>query len=476
MALDSPANRLSKTPDLGFASRNLALTLLSEIQEKGAYANLYLPGALNESNLELRDRAFVTELVYGTLRMQLFYDQVIAKAAGRSLSQIDQIPLQILRLTAHQLLTLQTPPHAAVDSAVRLVVKNRHGSASGFINAISRRISERDSHEWLELLSASQDEILRLATEFAHPPWIVRAYIARLNDISRVREELAANNQNPKVTAVIYPGEQWSAATIAQSQESEWLPEARFVNGNPELLREIRAATAGIQDQGSYLVARVLSRVPTITTAPSQPSPTAPPPLWLDLCAGPGGKAALLSRWSKAQGGRFLALERSEHRAQLVRRACENIVIADSLVPPIRAGSAERILLDAPCSGLGALRRRPDARLRKRESDIAELVPLQRALLQSAEEMLAPGGILAYVTCSPMLEETSANREWALQQFPSLQLIDARPFFHDQSDGTRMELGESLDVQLWPGRHGTDAMYLALFRKMGTHSDIPLQM
>lgn len=439
------------------------MTLLCEIEEKGAYANLYVPGALKEVQMEIRDKAFVTELVYGTLRKQMFYDRVISKASGRAVAKIDPLPLQVLRITAHQLLTLRTPAHAAVDGAVRLVVKNRHGSASGFINAVSRRISERGIREWIEILCEDESEASRLAIEFSHPMWIVEAYLARLGNLSRVREELEANNENPKVTAIIYPGESWSAETIAGSEESEWLPEARYIHGNPELLREIRGAKAGIQDQGSYLVARALSRVPSSAETESGES------LWLDLCAGPGGKAALLSRWSRVVNARFLALEQSEHRAYLVKRVTDDVVIADSLTPPVRRGSAERILLDAPCSGLGALRRRPDARLRKKKRDIEQLVEIQRALIGSAEELLAPGGILAYVTCSPIIEETLANRDWTLQSFPSLELIDARPYLLDPSrsaeDVKALQLGENFDIQLWPARHGTDAMYLALFRK-----------
>jgi 16S rRNA (cytosine967-C5)-methyltransferase len=438
--------------DAGFAARNLALRLLLEIEQNQSYANLVVPASLRESSLEGRDRNFVTELVYGTLRMQLLYDAVIVSAAKRSIRKIDSIPLNILRLTAHQLLTLRISAHAPVDSAVRLTVKNKSGSASGFVNAVSRRISEKSIEQWISELTMESDECESLSIRFAHPRWIVEEYFQRLGNLELVVEELEANNRNPRVSAVIYPGENWSEESLADSEMAQWVPEARLLHGNPEALPEIKSGTAGIQDQGSYLVARALF------VARSQS-----PGLWVDLCAGPGGKAALFDRWAKEGKREFVGLEISEHRAALMKRVTKSIVVADGSRPPIPPKSAALVLLDAPCSGLGALRRRPDARLRKKQSDIAGLVALQRTLLQSAIELLIPGGVLGYVTCSPLKSETSDNREWVLANFEGMTSINARKLFPKD-----MSLPESEDVQLWPGAHGTDAMYLALFQKKFT--------
>ena len=449
-------NRVSVDKDSGFSSRNLALQILNQIAERSAYANLVLPTELKKQNLEPRDNAFVTELVYGSLRQRVLYDAIIERASGRKITKIDLTPLNILRLTAHQLISLDTPPHAAVDSAVRLVVRNKNGSASGFVNAVSRRISERSREEWLELLTSEKDDLDRLALTYSHPRWIVEEYFKRLGNLDEVERELTANNLNPRVTAVIYPGTDWSPSTLEGSHECEYTKNARYIEGNPEHILEIRSGAGGIQDQGSYLVAQALFRASSMRTQ----EPSSKAGLWLDLCAGPGGKAALLSRWAKERGRRFLALEISEHRSQLMARMTESIVVADSVNPPVPIGSSELILLDAPCTGLGALRRRPDARHSKKRSDIPELVALQRVLFESATKLLAPSGVLGYVTCSPVSEETSSNTRWFLENHPELQLIDARPFFPPG-----MDLAESHDVQLWPGKHQTDAMYLAIFQK-----------
>lgn len=435
--------------EAGFTARNLALRLLLEIEAESAYANLVVPASLRESSLEIRDRNFVTELVYGTLRMQLLYDAVIASASKRQVHKIDTVPLNILRLTAHQLLTLKISAHAPVDNAVRLVVKNRSGSASGFVNAVSRRISEKSLEQWVVELTEGCEPIDALAIEYAHPKWIVHEYLTRLGDFELVRAELEANNQNPRVCAVIYPGEVWSQESLDVSEMADWVPSARLLTGNPESLMEIRNGSAGIQDQGSYLVAQALAQSKSDVSG-----------AWIDMCAGPGGKAALLDRWASEYNHPFLALEISEHRAALMRRVTHSTVVADGQNPPVKKESAALILLDAPCSGLGALRRRPDARLRKRATDIPGLVQLQRALLASAVSLLAPGGVLGYVTCSPLARETTDNRNWLLNAFPEMTNINARGFF--PSD---MSLPDTPDVQLWPGIHGTDAMYLALFQK-----------
>lgn len=426
------------------------------VDQEGGYANLITPRELRKAKLEPRDSAFVTELVYGTIRKRSLYDAIIESAAARKLMKIDPLPLNILRLTAHQLLTLETAPHAAVDTAVRLAVKNRHGSASGFVNAVARRISEKSMREWVHNLTQILEPIDALSIKFAHPRWIVESYLARLGNLDEVERELIANNVNPLTTAVVYPGDEWSRSTLEASQSALWSASCRYVEGNPELLPEIRSGAAGIQDQGSFLVAQALARVPTQAKGDG---------LWLDMCAGPGGKAALLDRWATQSGNTFLGLEISEHRAALINRVSRSVVVADSAQPPIREGGAVKILLDAPCSGLGALRRRPDARHRKTRAGVIELVQLQRSLLKSAIEMLADGGVLGYVTCSPVIEETESNTAWLLEQFREMELIDARPYF--PSD---MQFGESFDVQLWPGKHKTDAMYLALFKKLGKSS------
>jgi 16S rRNA (cytosine967-C5)-methyltransferase len=219
-----------------------------------------------------------------------------------------------------------------------------------------------------------------------------------------------------------------------------------------------------VQDEGSQLAALALSRA----------RPIAAGERWLDLCAGPGGKAALLAAEAAGGGATLVANELVPTRARLVRNAlavfdpAPDVLEGDGLRFATEAPDGfDRILLDAPCTGLGALRRRPEARWRKQASDVAELTRLQAALLDAAVAALKPGGILAYVTCSPHVDETRGVVDAALARHPGLSAIDTPAVV--QAIATRdLELPAETSVQLWPHRHGTDAMFISLLTKVAT--------
>jgi 16S rRNA (cytosine967-C5)-methyltransferase len=209
--------------------------------------------------------------------------------------------------------------------------------------------------------------------------------------------------------------------------------------------------SAGVQDEGSQLVALALATADL----------DGPDGRWLDLTAGPGGKAALLGSLAALRGANLDAVEIAPHRALLVQSATRGLPVtvhtADGRRPGLPSASFDRVLLDAPCTGLGALRRRPEARWRRTEGDVAPLVALQRELLASAARLVRPGGLIAYVTCSPHLSETAG----VIARRPDgLHLVDARPHLPGVP-----ELGAGPTVQLWPHRHGTDGMFLALLRR-----------
>ena len=213
-----------------------------------------------------------------------------------------------------------------------------------------------------------------------------------------------------------------------------------------------------MQDEGSQLVALALALAPL----------DGPDSRWLDLCAGPGGKAALLGGLAGQHGATLLAAELAAHRARLVRQAAAataQVVVADGAAPPWRPDTFDRVLADVPCTGLGALRRRPEARWRRQPADVAVLARLQRQLLDAAIDSTRPGGLVAYVTCSPHLAETVAVVGDALRHRGDIEQIDARPYFPGV-----VGLGRGPHVQLWPHLHGTDAMFMALLRRT-SHAD-----
>jgi 16S rRNA (cytosine967-C5)-methyltransferase len=421
--------------------RLLAFEVLAEVELQVAYSNLILPKALSESILEANDRALATELVYGTLRMQGRHDHFISAASDRFLEQIDPKALIVLRLGTHQLKQMRVPSHAAIYESVELAKKVVGKSTASFVNAILRKIDSLD----FDQLSKPTQEYSRLALEYSHPEWIVSSYFDSLKNSSEVISLLQANNNPAKPTLIAWPG----LATQGQLLEAGALPiatssVAATFDGNPGDIAAIRERRAGVQDLGSQLVVEKFY---------DQFKPNL---RWLDLCAGPGGKAAYLSALLKRDGGYLLANEISNERAKLVSQVMHHgeVNVSDGRSMPDELGKFDRILLDAPCTGIGALRRRPEVRWRRNLQDLKNLTALQSELLESATRLLSPGGIIAYVTCSSHQAETKFQIRSFLKQHSNFTRIPVKDERAD-SDG---------DLQLWPHRDGTDAMFLSLLR------------
>jgi 16S rRNA (cytosine967-C5)-methyltransferase len=421
--------------------RLLAFEVLAEVELQGAYSNLILPKALSESILEANDRALATELVYGTLRMQGKHDHFISAASDRFLEQIDPKALIVLRLGTHQLKQMRVPSHAAIYESVELAKKVVGKSTASFVNAILRKIDSLD----FDQLSKPTQEYSKLALEYSHPEWIVSSYFDSLKNSSEVISLLQANNIPAKPTLIAWPG----LATQGELLEAGALPiatssVAATFDGNPGDIAAIRERRAGVQDLGSQLVVEKFY---------DQFKPNL---RWLDLCAGPGGKAAYLSALLKRDGGYLLANEISNERAKLVSQVMHHgeVNVSDGRSMPDELGKFDRILLDAPCTGIGALRRRPEVRWRRNLQDLKNLTALQSELLESATRLLSPGGIIAYVTCSSHQAETKFQIRSFLKQHSNFTRIPVKDERAD-NDG---------DLQLWPHRDGTDAMFLSLLR------------
>ncbi|OII60074.1 rRNA cytosine-C5-methyltransferase [Streptomyces sp. CC53] len=455
--------------------RVLAFEALRAVDERDAYANLVLPPLLRKARekdgFEARDAALATELVYGTLRRQGTYDAVIAACVDRPLREVDPPVLDVLSLGAHQLLGTRIPTHAAVSATVELARVVLGDGRAKFVNAVLRRIAQDDLDGWLERVAPPYDEDPEdhLAVVHSHPRWVVSALWDALGGgRAGIEELLAADNDRPEVTLVARPGRATPEEIVGALGEDaalpgRWSPYAVRLaeGGEPGALDAVREGRAGVQDEGSQLVAIALAGAPL----------EGPDTRWLDGCAGPGGKAALLGALAAQRGAVLLASEKQPHRAGLVERALAGnpgpyqVIAADGTRPPWRPGSFDRVLVDVPCSGLGALRRRPEARWRRRPEDLEGFAPLQRSLLTEALRAARVGGVVGYATCSPHLAETRAVVDDVLKgrgaaQGLRAEWIDARPLLPGVPD-----LGDGPDVQLWPHRHGTDAMYLALLRR-----------
>jgi 16S rRNA (cytosine967-C5)-methyltransferase len=506
------------------SARRVAFDVLRAVQVDDAYANLLLPTRIRRAGLSARDAAFATELTYGSIRMLGRYDAIVGIASGRRVDNIEADVLDVLRLGTHQLLGMRTPTHAAVSATVELAREVGARRATGFVNAVLRKVAARTDAEWDAAITEGRGGDALLATRWSHPTWVVSALRDALA-AERSRDELAAllaaDNVAPRVQLAALPGlateEDVASATASATStvdadgadlaegtedangtdyadatdavdrtgggptadaETGTVPPVRSeadaqpvsptgirgVSGDPARVPGVTAGRLRVQDEGSQLAALALSRSSAVR----------PGERWLDMCAGPGGKAALLAAEAAVGGAHLVANELVPARAGLVRKALAGFGDGVTVVEGDgrrfgRDGAGvqyDRVLLDAPCTGLGALRRRPEARWRKQPEDVPELAALQAELLDAAVRVLAPGGTLAYVTCSPHLAETRGQVDAVLERHPGvLEQLDTADVVRTVAVRDP-QVADGPVAQLWPHRIGTDAMFVALFRRV----------
>jgi 16S rRNA (cytosine967-C5)-methyltransferase len=440
-------------------ARLAALDVLKAVRVDGAYTNLVLPAVIRHHGLTGRDAAFVTELASGTIRRRGTYDAIIAACADRPLNKIEAKVLDALRLGTHQLLSMRVPSHAAISTTVDLVRAKVSSGAGGFANAVLRRVDEQELAEWIGRVAPDPRVApTRFASiAYSHPRWVVDELRSAVG-AAELYDLLAADNEPPLVTLVARPGR--STREELPGEPTPYSPYGVILQGgDPGEIPAVSEGRAGVQDEGSQLVAVALAAAEV----------EGRDELWLDLCAGPGGKAALLAGLAAQQGASLVAAERQPHRAKLVQRSLKGaagvagLVASDGTAPPFLPGTFDRVLVDAPCTGLGALRRRPEARWRRRPDDLLSLVLLQRRLLSAALDLTRPGGVVLYATCSPVISETKGVVASVLDTRRDVRLEDLGPLLPGVPDCAGPVPGT---VQLWPHRHGTDAMFMALLRKV----------
>jgi len=449
-------------PPTGDPAREAALDVLRAVREDDAYANLVLPGLLRERRVSGRDAALATDLAYGACRARGLLDAVLAACCDRPLDELDGVVLDALRLGAQQLLRTRIPPHAAVGATVELVRARAGSRPTGFVNAVLRRVAERDEAAWVDRL-APADTLGRLALAHAHPRWIAEVFARALGGPDGTEDELAAalaaDDARPAVHLAARPGEISAdeLAAITGGDPSPYSPYGVLLTegGDPGELPPVREGLAVVQDEGSQLVALVAAR------APVEGRDTR----WLDLCAGPGGKAVMLGALAAIEGATLDAVDRAPHRAGLVAKATDGLPVrvhtGDAREVALPEAAHDRVLVDAPCTGLGALRRRPEARWRRDAGDVGELAALQRSLLRAGLDRARSGGVVTYATCSPHPDETTAVVT-AVAAETGAELLDTVALLPEVPDTAA---ADGPGVQLWPHRHGTDAMYAAVLRK-----------
>jgi 16S rRNA (cytosine967-C5)-methyltransferase len=370
-------------------ARRVAVEALARIDD-GAYANLVLPGILDDSALPERDRHLVTELVYGTTRMRRACDFLVDRFVMR---ELDGETRRALRLGAYQLQFMRTPAHAAVSATVDVAPKR----SRGLVNAVLRKVSSAPV-AWPDI-----------ATELSYPDWIVERLVADL-------------------------GTDDAMAALRQMDEAPTVT--------------VRA-DGYVQDLASQWVAEAVGCEPGERVA--------------DTCAGPGGKATAMA----ATGAWIGASDAQPGRAGLVLRQARHldadvgVVTADGRRPAFRPASFDRVLVDAPCSGLGVLRRRPDARWRGMPEDVERLASLQRDLVAAAADLVRPGGTLVYSVCTLTNQETLGVDGWLAEHRPDL----TPESLTDLPGGKWRPHGRG--AILLPQAAGTDGMFLLRVRRGG---------
>jgi 16S rRNA (cytosine967-C5)-methyltransferase len=427
-------------------SRGVAHDVILRVETTDAFADVLLARRLPA--LAPVDRALAAELVYGTLAWQGRLDHHLGQLVHRPLAELDAGARAALRLGLYQLLFLdRVPAYAAVDASVRLARRSGRGAA-GLVNAVLRRVS-REGQAALPLPDAAGDRIGRLAVEWSHPRWLVERLADEIG-IEELPRLLAAHNRHGPVALRAHPvgsrdalGVRLAARGVAVAP-SRWAPDALVVERAAGRLRsseEFGSGRLGFQGEASQLVTRLL--------------PAADGARVLDACAAPGGKTA----YAAALGARVTALDIHAAGARRILRESNRlgltsiaVAVADARRPPIRS-SFDAVLVDAPCSGLGTLRRHPELRWRRRPEDLDRLATLQGELLATVAPLVRPGGVLVYAVCTPMRAETddvvaaflARHEEFVLAPLAGLAPTDV--------------LTDGGALRTWPHRHDLDGFF-----------------
>jgi 16S rRNA (cytosine967-C5)-methyltransferase len=422
-------------------ARSIAFDVVGRVIDDGAYSNRLLPATLARSALDARDRAFATELTFGTLRRRLRLDPAIERAAGRPMARMSPGARTALRLGAYQLLDAGVAPHAAVSETVDLV----GGRERGFVNAVLRRLSTTPPAE------PTGDDAASIASRTGVAPWAIDELQAVVGPEAERAASALASAASVSLRVV---GGRDRVPVILDELRDQGIDAERgtvddacvvIASGDPRTIRAFVEGRATVQDQASAFVGRLVEAGPGDAV--------------YDACAAPGGKTALLAEQVRPDG-HVLAADRSHGRVLLIRNTLARLHLAawlavqDGAVPAVD-GRFDAVLVDAPCSGIGSARRRPELLWRVPKQRLATLAALQLAIATASVDRVRPGGRFVYAVCTFTRAETDAVCDALLRQ-----RRDLRPIVTDGPDGPAER------HRLWPHRHGCDGMFAAAFRRV----------
>ncbi|MHB8170057.1 MAG: 16S rRNA (cytosine(967)-C(5))-methyltransferase RsmB [Thermincolia bacterium] len=441
--------------------REQALLVLHAVEQEGAYANLELNKVLEKSQPSKLDRGFITELVYGTLRSLHHLDWVLGRFLSRPLDTLTPWIRNILRLTVYQLFYLdKVPPSAAVNEAVNLAKNYGHGGTVKFVNGVLRNLLR--NKEKIEYPDLAKEPALYISVVYSHPLWMVEKWLAQYGQEATIELCRANNEASPTTirTNTLRTNRAALAAKLAEEglevRETLYIPEGLTVSGFASLgnLPAFKEGLFQVQDESSMAVGHICR--------PQEGS------LVIDVCSAPGGKTTHLAQLMNNRGT-IIALDIHSHKLGLIRDNCQRLGItcvqAHNMdarqLPDQWKEQADLVLVDVPCSGLGVLRRRPDARWRKEAQDLPAIQKLQLEILMAAAQCVKPGGTLVYSTCTITPEENTQVIEKFLAAHPEFAKEDLTPSLPEPLRQLDLPSTKEGYLQLLPHLHGMDGFFIA---------------
>ncbi|SHH28646.1 NusB antitermination factor [Thermosyntropha lipolytica DSM 11003] len=447
-------------------TRNIAAQIIYEVTENGAYANLALAKFMGASRLSKEDKNLVTEMVNGTIRMLKHLDWVLNLFLQSRIERQNPWLRTVLRLSLYQLLFMdKIPAYAAVNEGVELVRKKANPALARVANGVLRSIlRNRDKIKYPE------DKVSYLAVYYSHPEWMVKWWLSQMPEAECIKM-MNYNNKRPNLTLrtnvlKVSRDELWESLnkegiSCRKGSLTPWDIEVEDMKISLEDTESYNKGYFYIQNPASMLAAPILKPEPGEKV--------------YDLCAGVGGKTTHLAEMM-GNKGEIIAFDLYDHKIKLLKENCQRLGIdivtgkAEDVLQIAESPEADKVLLDAPCSGLGVLNRRSDMRWKREKKDIAPLVDLQLKLLQKAGKMVKNGGFLLYSTCTINQEENEKVVEEFLHKNPHFEMVpfaDRISFFSlDEKDLKAAAQGM---LTIYSGKYNTDGMFYALMRRQDNY-------
>lgn len=435
--------------------RDAALSILVEINNNQAYSNLLLRRTIDKYNIQHKDRGLLTELTYGTLQYRMALDYYLEPFVR---GKLDPWVRELLRMSLYQIVYLtRIPEHAAVHEAVEIAKRRGHKRIPPTVNGILRSVLRQG----VRSLDEIKDPIERIAIETSHPEWLISRWVELYGE-QEAKEMAIQNNMPAKMTFRVNEAKTDVETVVAELEaldmevhQGDIVSECLISeSGNPASTAIYEEGYITVQDESSMLPVHALDVAPGMKV--------------LDMCAAPGGKTTHIAEKMNDEGEVY-AHDLHEHKVQLIKKNSERLGLTSiqtksgdsrQLVDLYERNSFDRILVDAPCSGFGVIRRKPEIKYNKTASDVKSLLKIQYELLKTAEQLIKPNGIVVYSTCTVEYDENRGMVDKFLKAYPSMELI-ALPNLQNHE---KLHI-ENDTLQVLPQHFGGDGFFVAAFRK-----------